>query len=111
MEPAKKTKDNFEFLKVIGEGSFSTVKLKLINYFSFLILYLWLKVHLAKEKKSGQLFAIKECDKHQIIRENKVKYVHLEKRVLAEYLNDHPFLIKLCATFQDDSSLCKLIYS
>ena len=37
-EPAKKSKENYEFIKVIGEGSFSTV-------------------HLAKDKKSGSLFA------------------------------------------------------
>ena len=52
-------------------------------------------------------FQVKECDKSQIIRENKVKYVHLEKRILAEFLNDHPFFVKLCSTFQDDASLCK----
>lgn len=51
---------------------------------------------------------VKECDKSQIIREKKVKYIHLEKRILTEYLNDHPFFIKLAFTFHDDESLCKL---
>jgi hypothetical protein len=41
------------------------------------------------------------------MREQKVKYVHLEKKILAEYLNDHPFFVKLCCTFQDEASLCK----
>lgn len=60
-ECAKKTNDDFTYLKVIGEGSFSTV-------------------HLAKEKSSEKLFAIKECVKSQIIKEKKVKYIHLEKK-------------------------------
>ncbi len=37
-EPIKKTKEDFTFLNIIGEGSFSTV-------------------HLAKEISSGKLFA------------------------------------------------------
>ncbi|RNA28243.1 hypothetical protein BpHYR1_003956 [Brachionus plicatilis] len=48
---------------------------------------------------------IKECDKHQIIKEKKVKYIHLEKRILSEYLKEHPFFVKLFFTFQDDDSL------
>ncbi len=40
-EPAKKTKEDFTFLSVIGEGSFSTV-------------------HLAKEISSEKLFASKQ---------------------------------------------------
>lgn len=40
-----------------------------------------------------------------------MKYVHLEKRILAEYLNDHPFFVKLCLTFQDEASLCNILNS
>ncbi|CAF0845092.1 unnamed protein product [Brachionus calyciflorus] len=84
--PVLKTRGDFDFIKEIGEGSFSTV-------------------HLVKEKKSGQHFAIKECSKYQIIKENKTKYIHLEKRILSEYLRDHPFFVKLYFTFQDQDSL------
>lgn len=88
------------------------------------------KVYLAKDKKTQAQFAsnlfdlpliytqevlfialthflVKECNKTQIVRENKVKYVHLEKRILAEYLKNHPFFIKLCFTFQTEEHLCK----
>lgn len=86
IDPGKKFKENFQFLKVIGEGSFSTV-------------------HLAKDKETGKLFAIKECVKSQIIREKKVKYIHLEKKILSEILKDSPYFVTLCFTFQDEESL------
>lgn len=35
----------------------------------------------------------------------KVKYVHLEKKILSEYLNGHHFFVSLCCTFQDDDCL------
>lgn len=57
------------------------------------------------------VFQVKECDKSQIIREKKVKYIHLEKRILTEYLHDHPFFIKLAFTFHDDESLCEFCCS
>lgn len=85
-EVAKKNKEDFIFLKEIGEGSFSTV-------------------HLAKDKSTDKLFAIKECDKSQIIKERKVKYVHLEKKILAEILTNSPYFVTLCFTFQDEDSL------
>ena len=51
---------------------------------------------------------VKECDKSQILREKKVKYVHLEKKILFEYLKGHHFFVQLCFTFQDEDSLCKM---
>ena len=54
------------------------------------------------------LFKVKECNKRQIVREKKVKYVHLEKKILAELLTNHPFIVKLCFTFQDEDHLCNL---
>ena len=56
------------------------------------------------------LYLVKECNKAQIVREKKVKYVHLEKKILAEYLNNHPFFVKLCFTFQDEDHLCKNLH-
>jgi len=43
-------------------------------------------------------------DKKHIIREKKAKYVTVEKNVLNKL--NHPLIIKLSYTFQDDSSLC-----
>ena len=83
---ALKTRSDFVFLKEIGEGSFSTV-------------------HLAKEISTGNQFAVKECYKSQIVKEKKIKYVHLEKRILAELLNTSPFFAKLYCTFQDEDNL------
>ncbi len=111
----KKQRDDFIFIKTIGEGSFSTVSIKAVCRLLWHYQDLWFcndcttKVHLAEEKKTGYQFAIKECDKHQIVKEKKVKYIHLEKRILVQYLVNHPFIIKLCFTFQDESSLCKSI--
>ena len=50
---------------------------------------------------------VKECDKSQIMREKKVKYIHLEKKILAEILVNSPYFVKLAFTFQDEDSLCK----
>ena len=49
---------------------------------------------------------MKECDKRQILKENKTKYVFLEKRILHEFLKENPYFVQLYCTFQDDSSLC-----
>ena len=41
------------------------------------------------------------------MREKKVKYIHLEKKILAEILVNSPYFVKLAFTFQDEDSLCK----
>ena len=82
-------------------------KKRLDNYLQVIhILLYYIKIlnFLAKSFTS----IVKECDKMQIIKEKKVKYVHLEKKILAEYLNDNPFFVTLCFTFQDEQSLCNL---
>ena len=53
---------------------------------------------------------VKECVKSQIIREKKVKYIHLEKKILSEILKDSPYFVTLCFTFQDEESLCNYYY-
>ena len=55
---------------------------------------------------SGEDFAVKVMDKRHIIRENKVQYVKLEKNILNQL--DHPGVVKLRFTFQDEGSLCEL---
>lgn len=84
-------------------------KIKRTDNYSQVILSLTFQFNL--DKTLSFQIKVKECDKSQIIRENKVKYVHLEKRILAEYLNDHPFFVKLCSTFQDEASLCNILNS
>ncbi|KAJ3338405.1 3-phosphoinositide dependent protein kinase-1 [Gonapodya sp. JEL0774] len=81
----KRTASDFTFGEPIGDGSYSTV------------------VH-AVEKDSGREFAIKILDKRHILKNDKVKYVHVEKDVL-NLLNGHQFVVRLYYTFQDQSSL------
>jgi 3-phosphoinositide dependent protein kinase-1 len=80
----RRTPDDFIFKKTLGEGSYSTV-------------------FLATEKKTNRDFAIKILEKNHIKKEKKTKYVMTEKEVF-NALN-HPFVVKLFYTFQDDDKL------
>ncbi|KAI9002236.1 kinase-like domain-containing protein [Gaertneriomyces semiglobifer] len=80
----KRTPADFEFGRLLGEGSYSTV------------VY-------ACEKSTGKEFAVKTLDKRHIVKEKKVKYVNIEKDVLNRLC--HPFIVKLYYTFQDARSL------
>jgi 3-phosphoinositide dependent protein kinase-1 len=80
----KKTVTDYEFGRVIGEGSFGQVRL-------------------AREKGSEQVVAIKILDKVQLVKENKTHQVFREKQLL-ESLH-HPNIISLYATFQDQDHL------
>ncbi|XP_065826916.1 putative 3-phosphoinositide-dependent protein kinase 2 isoform X2 [Oscarella lobularis] len=80
----KPQSSDFEFGKILGEGSYSTV------------VY-------AKDKKTGKEYAIKILEKKHIMKEKKVKYVSREKEVLSKL--DHPFFVRLYFTFQDAERL------
>ena len=64
--------DDFEYLKVLGKGTFG-------------------KVILCREKKTGSLFAIKVLKKETIIAKDEVAHTLTENRVLRH--TKHPFLI------------------
>eukprot|EP00128_Syssomonas_multiformis_P013618 Colp12_sorted_trinity150504_noHs@10578 len=81
----KRTPADFEFGDVLGEGSYSTVML-------------------AKEKRTGRHFAIKILDKKHIMKEKKIKYVDIEKKVF-QRLGNHPYFVRLYYTFQDPAKL------
>ncbi|XP_054717223.1 RAC serine/threonine-protein kinase-like [Uloborus diversus] len=81
----KITLDNFEFLKVLGKGTFG-------------------KVILCREKGSGSLFAIKVLKKEVIIAKDEVAHTLTENRVLRN--TKHPFLISLKYSFQTADRLC-----
>jgi serine/threonine protein kinase len=53
---------------------------------------------------SGKAYALKILDKRHIVKEKKVKYVHVEKEAL-NLLADCPSVIRLHWTFQDQQSL------
>ena len=79
--------EDFEVTDVVGEGAYALVKL-------------------AKEKATGQEFAIKQLFKSQIIKENKLEAVRREKQILFK-VRGHPNIVELFYTFQDSQSLCE----
>ncbi|KAK8971298.1 3-phosphoinositide-dependent protein kinase 1 [Platanthera guangdongensis] len=78
------TISDFEMGKLYGVGSYS-------------------KVVKAKKKDTGNVYALKIMDKKFIAKENKISYVKLERIVLDQL--DHPGVIRLYFTFQDNYSL------
>ncbi|KAF2149234.1 Pkinase-domain-containing protein [Myriangium duriaei CBS 260.36] len=81
----KKGVKDFEFGRTLGEGSYSTVLA-------------------ATDRHTGREYAIKVLDKRHIIKEKKVKYVNIEKDTLNR-LTEHPGIVRLYYTFQDERSL------
>jgi len=87
-EPKKKkvqTLDDFEYLKVLGKGTFG-------------------KVILCREKATSQLYAIKILKKSVIIAKEEVVHTLTENRVLQKAR--HPFLTHLKYSFQTPDRLC-----
>lgn len=81
----KKNIKDFILGRTLGEGSYSTVIA-------------------AKDKQTSKEYAIKILDKRHIIKEKKVKYVYIEKDTLNR-LGNHPGIVQLYYTFQDEKSL------
>ncbi|CEI87079.1 Putative AGC/PDK1 protein kinase [Rhizopus microsporus] len=75
---------DFEYGDILGEGSYSTVLV-------------------GKDKKTEKLYAIKRLDKAHIVKNNKVKYVMIERDALSKM--NHPGIVKLYWTFKDNQSL------
>lgn len=85
MRSIKKGVRDFTFGAILGEGSYSTV-------------------FAATDRQSLKEYAIKVLEKKHIIKEKKIKYVNIEKNTLNR-LSEHPGIIKLYYTFQDETSL------
>lgn len=85
LKSVKKGVKDFNFGQTLGEGSYSTVLA-------------------AQDRQTGKDYAIKVLDKRHIIKEKKVKYVNIEKDTLNR-LTDHPGVVRLYYTFQDERSL------
>ncbi|ROT43361.1 serine/threonine-protein kinase ksg1 [Sodiomyces alkalinus F11] len=81
----KKGVRDFNFGRILGEGSYSTV------YF-------------ATDRQTLKEYAVKVLEKRHIIREKKIKYVNIEKDTLNR-LTEHPGIVRLYYTFQDEASL------
>lgn len=78
-DPHAKPSD-FDFLKVIGKGSFG-------------------KVLLAKHRKDESFYAVKVLQKKAIMKRNEQKHIMAERNVLLKNLK-HPFLVGLHYSFQ-----------
>ncbi|OLN95325.1 Serine/threonine-protein kinase ksg1 [Colletotrichum chlorophyti] len=81
----KKGVRDFHFSHVLGEGSYSTV-------------------FMATDRQTLKEYAIKVLEKKHIIKEKKIKYVNIEKNTLNR-LTEHPGIVRLYYTFQDEGSL------
>lgn len=77
---------DYQFGAKIGEGSYSTV-------------------YSALDKYTNRTYAIKVLSKRHIVKENKIKYVNIEKTTLNRLGQQHPGIVQLYYTFQDESSL------
>jgi len=77
-------KDDLEQIKVLGVGTFGRVKL-------------------VRHKQSDVAYALKCMRKGQMIAMKQVAHVKNEKELLT--MCDHPFLLSLVASFQDDKEL------
>jgi len=76
--------DDFEFLKVIGRGSFG-------------------KVMQVRQKDTGEIYAMKILKKKALIAKQQVEHTNAERKILQQL--QHPFLMHLRYAFQTDSKL------
>lgn len=84
--PRKRTARDYQFGNKIGEGSYSTV-------------------FLAVDMYNNKTYAIKVLSKKHIVKEDKIKYVNIEKTTLHRLGQQHPGIVQLYYTFQDEQSL------
>jgi len=80
----KVTVASFDFLTVIGQGSFG-------------------KVVQVRQKGTGDIFAMKILNKQNIVARGEVEHTRAEKNILMKIT--HPFLMKLHYSFQDADNL------
>lgn len=66
---------------------------------------LYLTVYLALDIHNTKTYAIKVLSKRHIVKEDKIKYVNIEKITLHRLGQQHPGVVQLYYTFQDDSLL------
>lgn len=76
---------DFEFLRVLGRGSFG-------------------KVFLARRYSSQKLYAVKVLDKRAVVRRNETQHIMAERNVLRRN-QAHPFLVSLHSSFQTREKL------
>lgn len=81
------TVEDFKFGALLGEGSYSTVKL-------------------ATHIRTGNQYAIKVLEKAHLIKKDKMTTALAEKNALVKLGAGHPGIVRLFYTFQDEWRLC-----
>ncbi|XP_060674919.1 uncharacterized protein LOC107424100 isoform X2 [Ziziphus jujuba] len=76
--------NDFDLLTIIGRGAFGEVRL-------------------CREKKSGNIYAMKKLKKSEMLSRGQVEHVRAERNLLAEVASD--FIVKLYYSFQDTEYL------
>ncbi len=76
--------NDFTVSRTIGTGSFG-------------------RVHIIKEKSSQKFWAMKALSKADIVRNKQIEHTINEKKILE--MLEHPFIVKLLASFQDAKNL------
>uniref|UniRef100_UPI0037E88FF7 serine/threonine-protein kinase Sgk2b n=1 Tax=Semicossyphus pulcher TaxID=241346 RepID=UPI0037E88FF7 len=84
-ETSQMKPSDFDYLKVIGKGSFG-------------------KVLLARHRKHGGYYAVKVLQKQMIVKRKEQRHVMVERSVLLKGLQ-HPFLVGLHFSFQTSNTL------
>ncbi|XP_041981298.1 RAC serine/threonine-protein kinase [Aricia agestis] len=84
-DPRRITLEKFEFVKVLGKGTFG-------------------KVVLSREKGTGKLYAMKILKKNVILQKDELAHTITENRVLKK--TKHPFLTSLRWSFQTADRVC-----
>lgn len=80
----KVNKDDFEYIKVIGRGSFG-------------------KVYLARKKDSTEPIALKVIRKDKLVENEMLEKAHAERKILASV--DCPYIVKLHYAYQSETKL------
>ncbi|OVF09340.1 putative cAMP-dependent protein kinase catalytic subunit [Clavispora lusitaniae] len=75
---------DFTIMRTLGTGSFG-------------------RVHLVRSVHNGRYYAIKVLKKQQVVKMKQVEHTNDERRMLK--LVEHPFLIRMWGTFQDQKNL------
>jgi protein-serine/threonine kinase len=76
--------EDFEFIKILGKGSFS-------------------KVCLVKHKESEKYLAMKCLNKSELKKRNQIEHTNTERSILSTFT--HPFIVKMYASFQTSDKL------
>ena len=72
--------NDFKFMKCLGQGASASV-------------------FLVRHRGNGKLYALKQIEKSYFVEFKRIEQVLREKKIMAEYLEDFPFVAKLHASF------------